>query len=97
MEASGLVVSATHLDRLLEPNGFVFPISQKVGNHKKGTVSFNHGEIIMKVLKWILIVLVGLSIFFASMSLAWFAGGGKMYAEPCHSLLWCTEEEKKNG
>lgn len=47
----------------------------------------------MKVVKWVLITIAALSLFFASMSLAWFAGGGKLYAEPCHSLFWCTGEE----
>lgn len=50
----------------------------------------------MKVIKWVLITLVVLFLFFSSMTLAWYAGGGKTYAEPCHSLLWCNEEDN-NG
>jgi hypothetical protein len=36
-----------------------------------------------------LVVVVGLSLSFVGSSMAWLAAGGNMYAEPCHSLLWC--------
>lgn len=50
----------------------------------------------MKVCKWVLVSIMGLFLFFSSMTIAWIMGGGQIYAEPCHSVLWCNEENK-NG
>ena len=35
------------------------------------------------------IILLTLTMSLAGSAVAWHYGGGQMYAEPCHSLLWC--------